>query len=50
MLILEPDVKLFPLAGLVIETTGVDEVFTVIVTAPDVVETPLASVALAVRV
>ena len=51
IVILEPAITLLPLAGLVIETTGDDEaVVTVIVIGLDIVDTPLASMALAFRV
>ena len=50
MVIVEPAAKLLPLAGLVMEITDDDEEeITVTVTALDVVETPLASVATAVK-
>lgn len=44
----EPVLKLLPLAGLVIDTTGVEDEVTVIVTGLEVDEMPLVSVALAV--
>ena len=50
--ILDPAVKLLALAGLVMATTGEDEaaVVTVMVIGLDIVDTPLASVALAFKV
>ena len=50
MVRLEPAVIVLPLAGLVMEMTGVDVVKTLIVMGLEVVETPLVSVALAVKV
>ena len=47
---MEPAVIVLPLAGLVMEMTGVDVVKTLIVMGLEVVETPLVSVALAVKV